>query len=59
MNVRNEYLYKHTKKHINRVKQHTPAGTPLALGAPLLMPLTTGAPLPMPPALILYLNNLL
>jgi hypothetical protein len=57
MNIRNEYLYKHTEKHINRVKQHTPAGTPLTLGAPLLMPLATGAPLPMPPALILYLNN--
>jgi hypothetical protein len=57
MNTRNEYLYKHIGKHIDRVKQHTPAGTPLALGAPLLMPPAAGAPLPMPPALILYLNN--
>jgi hypothetical protein len=36
MNTRNEYMYKHIGKHIDKVKQHTHASAPLALGAPLL-----------------------
>jgi hypothetical protein len=57
MSTRNEYLDKHIGEHIDKVKQHTLAGTPLALSTQLFMSLATGAPLPMPLTLILYLNN--